>query len=652
MSSNRSGRLTGAARTLAVLGTIAAGAACSDKAFPPTDNGGGGVPNANISLTNSASTAVQAALVVFNADTNTTAPRTASVSVTGSGIAAPSADVATAGGAVLTRSAVASGVSLAGAGDAFAGREPVMSDLAVMRRLHAAAQRELLPRVAGARVAYQTARATGNYATFQRVGTQAVATTTGGISRSVGVTTGPVRAAVPSVGDVIQLNVRVPGGASSDNVGTGNGTCDPPNLVSARIAAVSTRAIVAVDTRNPATGVNDAYYASVATAFDTLVYPVDVRHFGAPVDIDNNGRAILFYTRAVNGLTPANSQSYVGGFFFSRDLFPTTTNANFEGCAGSNAAELFYLLAPDPTGAINGNARDTAFIRRVSIGTAAHEFQHLINAERRLYVLNTDNFDEDVWLNEGLSHIAEELNFYRSAGLSAAATPGSSPRARLTATSIRSASNGITALNSFGFQNLTRFSLYLAATESYGPYSNNDSLETRGATWSFLRYAADRSGGADSAFFYSLVNSTRLGLDNLRAVVAARGGSSASTPLADWFRDWSVANYADGLAANLPSQYTQPSWVFRSVLTGFQTTGGGFINGGVYPLRTRTLASGVAQTASLASGEAAYFVFSIPAGSTASLAVAAGGSTNLSSTGVRASLVQVSGASAGTVSTY
>ena len=46
----------------------------------------------------------------------------------------------------------------------------------------------------------------------------------------------------------------------------------------------------------------------------------------------------------------------------------------------------------------------------------AHEFQHLINAGRRMYVNNALDF-EDTWLDEGLAHVAEELLFYREAGL-------------------------------------------------------------------------------------------------------------------------------------------------------------------------------------------------------------------------------------------
>ncbi|GJG85996.1 hypothetical protein tb265_11770 [Gemmatimonadetes bacterium T265] len=458
--------------------------------------------------------------------------------------------------------------------------------------------------------------------------------------------------ATASVGDTVLFNVRVPGGAASDNVGPGTGACDAPNLVKSRVAAVSNHAVIVVDTRNPTNGLTDAYYATIAQSFDTLVWPVDTRHFGTPVDVDNNGRVIAYFTRAVNGLTPAHSQSYVGGFFYSRDLFPTVSktigNASFQGCAGSNAAELFYLLAPDPTGVVNGNVRDTAFIRRVSVGTMAHEFQHLISAERRLFVLDANSYDEEVWLNEGMSHIAEELTFYRSANYSPSGEPGQSPRADLTAQAIYDA-NAISPLAAFGFQNLARYSYYLASTETYSPYTENDSLETRGATWSFLRYTLDRAGSTDSALTYPLVNSPDTGLVNLATVIAAHGGTSAGVPLDTWFRDWAVANYADGLVSTA-SQYAQPSWDFRSVLTGFKLTDGTYFNGGIYPLATRTLANGTAQTLSLTGGGAAYFVFSVPAGSSAAVTVTGGGANALPTT-TRLALVQTSGPNAGAVTT-
>src|SRR6185369_12725157 len=138
----------------------------------------------------------------------------------------------------------------------------------------------------------------------------------------------------------------------------------------------------------------------------------------APLDIDKNGHIAILFTRAVNELTPPRANSYVGGFVFSRDLFPNTQTPRAQACAGSNQGEYFYMLAPDPTGIVNGNVRTTGFVDSATVAVLAHEFEHLINATRRLYVNNSPVFEEK-WLDEGLAHIAEELLYYRETGLSA-----------------------------------------------------------------------------------------------------------------------------------------------------------------------------------------------------------------------------------------
>ena len=448
----------------------------------------------------------------------------------------------------------------------------------------------------------------------------------------------PKTAVDPSVlhvGDLVSLNVNT--ASACNRVASG--------IRVGRVAAVGTHAVIVADTSNPAGGFTDADYQSFAVSFDTLVYNVDVRHFGAPADAVSGGRSLVFYTSAVNALTPAGANYYIGGFFWVRDLFPTTgTNA----CAGSNASEMFYMLVPDPSGTINGNARLKADVARSTVGTLGHEFQHLINASRRLYTLNTTNYLEELWLNEGLSHIAEELDFYRASGFSPAGEPGQSPRARLTPTTIENQSSGLAALNGYEVQNLARLGLYLQATEQYGPYvpdiasgatTTYDFLQMRGAIWSFLRYAADRSGKTDSAFFQPLVNSTQTGLANLQTAT----GLGAS--LTDWLRDWAVSNYADGAVPALDPRYRQASWDFRSILTGFTLQGGGKINGGVYPLGTRALADGQAQTFPLRGGTAAYLEFTVPAGAQATLHTQAGTAAALPTT-VRVSVVAPGAATA------
>jgi hypothetical protein len=147
----------------------------------------------------------------------------------------------------------------------------------------------------------------------------------GGMSRSVA-------AAEAQVGDIESLNVST-------------NPCSPSQIRGARIVAIGTQSIVMSDTLNPTGGFSTADFQRFAARFDTLVYPVDVANFGAPADIDENKKVVLLFTSAVNALTPAGSSSYVGGFFFDRDLFPVTSTAELQGCAGSNFSEMFYLLA-------------------------------------------------------------------------------------------------------------------------------------------------------------------------------------------------------------------------------------------------------------------------------------------------------------------
>lgn len=407
----------------------------------------------------------------------------------------------------------------------------------------------------------------------------------GGISRSVAL-------ADPQVGDIFTINV-------------GQSPCTPSVLRGTRVVAIGTQSIVLSDTLNPTGGFSATDYQRLATRFDTLVYPLDVANFGAPTDIDQNRKVLLLFTTAVNELTPRNSTSYVAGFFFDRDLFPIANSPELQGCAGSNYAEMFYLLAPDPTGVVNGNVRRTSFVDSVTTSVLAHEFQHLINASRRLYVTQGVEEFEVTWLNEGLSHIAEELLFLHEASLT--------PRQNLDTIRIRSTNTIRTAFNVDMSSNAARYRLFLEKPTENSPLRDDDSLETRGATWDLLRYLADRkagSGGTDAATWQALVNTAKTGLANLSAVFG--------TDIASKVRDWNVSHYTDDVVTGLSAEYAQPSWNWHSI---FKALAG---SGKAYPLDAPPLTGGAA-SGSLIGGAAAYYRFSIPANSTASITLSAPG---------------------------
>ncbi|HET8655280.1 MAG TPA: hypothetical protein VFL93_07175 [Longimicrobiaceae bacterium] len=401
----------------------------------------------------------------------------------------------------------------------------------------------------------------------------------------------PRLANVPSLGSEMRLNADV---ESSDG-------CSNPTYRMGRVVAVSTHAILVEDESNPSGGFTTAQYDSIAQEFDRDVWPVDTENFGTPEDIDGNGRAIIFYTRAVNEMTKSGSDEYIGGFFYNRDLFPTSGQ---NACKGSNHAEMFYMLVPDPGGEVNGNIRSVPFVRGVTVGVLAHEFQHLINDSRRLYVNHAPAWEEP-WLNEGLSHIAEELMFYRKSGLQ--------PKQNIGPDQLKDGT-ALQAYNEFEADNVSRLIRFLQAPDQ-ASLMGGDELSTRGAIWSFLRYAADRDPAGDKALWNALVkNTTTSGLQNL--------GNALGVNPRDWMRDWGVSVYTDDALPGVAAEYSQPSWNMRALIPALRTESGAV---GRYPLYAFSLGFNPTARLTLQGGGVAYARFGVEPAARAGLRVTSGG---------------------------
>ena len=258
-------------------------------------------------------------------------------------------------------------------------------------------------------------------------------------------------------------------------------------------------------------------------------------------------------------------------------------------CPASNQREMFYMPVPDPNGTVNGNKYTAGFIDSLTIITLAHENQHLVNLGRRLYVNNAMT-DEEPWLNEGLSDIAEELVFYRAAGLS--------PRQNLGSEHFGTQPfDGLFTM--YMAPNFARLATFLNAPQSYSPYSSSTQLGTYGAVWSFLRYAADHSGSSDADVWLRLVNSQVSGLDNLFDVFGPT--------VPQMLNAWSLSLYADDAVTGADSVYAQPSWNFRGAYPVLP------VAPQPYPLLgvVGVLPDGASQSVSLRGGGSAYFRFSI-----------------------------------------
>jgi hypothetical protein len=388
--------------------------------------------------------------------------------------------------------------------------------------------------------------------------------------------------APPAIGSTRTLNVAL--------------SCSVEDLRTARVMAASDRAVILAEVGFEGRFAA-AEYARVAEAFDRWVHPVVARHFGEPTDIDGNGRVLVFYTSAVNRMNVGEVGSVTAGLFWAGDLFPATAAGRLQGCPAGNRAELFYLLVPDPTGAM-GPVVPANWIADRAVQVMVHEYQHLVNAARRMYVNDAPVFEE-TWLNEGLSHIAEELLFYEATGLE--------PGANLTWGAIQAAPGAAAAYERYMGGNHINLRRFLPRPDTTSPMGI-DGLATRGATWSFLRYIADRAGRGDAALFRELVNSTRAGLDNLDRVVGARA--------LDWMHDWGIALYADDLVPGLDARHTHRSWNLRDIHR---------VPGGGYHLGTGVLDPGVSHEVALVAGGSGHLTFAIPPGGRAAVHVEAGG---------------------------
>jgi len=371
---------------------------------------------------------------------------------------------------------------------------------------------------------------------------------------------------VPAVDSLVALNV------STD-------ACTTADMRTFRVEAVGAEAIVLADTANPVGGFSRADYQRFAARFDTLVQPLDVSNFGLPSDIDNNGHVAILFTKAVNELTPANSDAFIGGFFYARDLFPRTQSSNFAVCPTSNEGEMFYMMVPDPTGAVNNNTFRLGFVDTLTTGILTHEFQHLINASRRMYVNTAATDFEETWLNEGLSHEAQELLYFHESGFW--------PRSRLTSQSILDTWAHFAPWVSDDASNFVNFYYYLLDPANHSPIDANDEIETRGATWAFLRYAVDKGFLADNGVWNRFTNSTTIGLGTLSFAL------QRDPRLA--LKDFALTNMMGG----------HPSWNFDDIYNNV------FVDAG-YPLPYGIVQDGTAAPVAARGGSASYWKFAIP----------------------------------------
>jgi hypothetical protein len=387
--------------------------------------------------------------------------------------------------------------------------------------------------------------------------------------------------ATPVVGSTYQINAGLSGNS-----------CATVQTTTAVVVAVLPHTILLSDTQSPAGGYTTAEITSFGQAFDTLGYALDVANFGAPSDADGNGRIAILFTPGVNRV-PTPPGIRVLGLFAARDLFAADAS-----CPASNEGEMFYVPVPDPNQVVNQWYQSKSELAAGVIPTLVHEFQHLINAGRRLYVNDAPTFEE-TWLNEGLSHIAEELLYYRMSG--------NNPRSNIDLGVILASQAQIDFANTYILDNLLNLRFHMYAAETSSPFQSTVGLETRGAIWQLLRYSADRKGGVEASTWSALVNTTLAGQANFNNVFG---------DLIAYTRDWAVAQYTDDAVPPSSPSYANPSWNFRQIMPN--------ISGGLFPLLMHPLV-GSPVSVTLNGGSAAYMRFGVAANVPARISASSAG---------------------------
>ncbi|HVX41746.1 MAG TPA: Ig-like domain-containing protein [Gemmatimonadaceae bacterium] len=343
---------------------------------------------------------------------------------------------------------------------------------------------------------------------------------------------------IPDVGAIVSLNMSP------------SASCTSTDTRGARVLAVGERAIIVADTANPSGGFTPAEASAFAAQFDTLIDPLDRQLFGDPSDIDGNGRVLIIMTRDVNAISIGDPNGMVLGETNPRDLFP---RGGSSGCPASNQAETFAVVAPDSLGTVSGGPVTKSRLAAELPSVLAHEYQHLISLGRRMYVTHAANAFQDLWLGEGLSHIAQEALFYRVSGLG--------PRENLDGAATHRDSVTAAAFDG-GFGIVTRlYYALLSYPDESSPFDYVDTPGMRGAIWSFLRFAADHSRPADGDLWFRIANDREIGTAALRDVF---GWSAAQLDSVE--RDWAVSVFADDAGPATPERFAQPSWNMRRVL--------------------------------------------------------------------------------------
>lgn len=363
----------------------------------------------------------------------------------------------------------------------------------------------------------------------------------------------PAPRAVPNVGDTIQY--KVPNDFANP--------CNSYDTVTAVVRVVGSAGIWVSDTANPTTDeLTLADFQAYSDTFDTKIYAQDTLNFGAPSDIDTNGRVVIVSTISVNEI-PISA----AGFVFSGDLYSTSV------CAQSNGGEIYYSHVPDPNNVAGTGARSKSSVLSQMPSLIAHEFTHDIQNSRRIVLLGS-NTGMATWEAEGQAMFAQELVGNSILGNTSSQDYGASvvntgQGPRWYRQAFRQIGQYFGSLNS-------GTSKTASAPEQCSLFANTslstpcDPFAFYGAAYAFHRFVSDQYGGSYSG------GVPQLQRDWIGANPNLNGRTNVSTLLGvsfdSLFARWSAMLYGDGQVMGLASDLQMTSWNLFDIISSFNST--------------------------------------------------------------------------------
>ncbi len=264
-------------------------------------------------------------------------------------------------------------------------------------------------------------------------------------------------------------------------------------VVTADLKYEGNHTLLYVDQNTTLEQLSDAEAVEIGMTFEESIHPTNRGAFGSESDINHDGKVAILLTPVINAM-PSPGGGIILGFFNPTDLLPGLVNP-----ACTNGMEMFYALVPDPSlGGTDWKERSIDAIK----STLAHEFQHMILYNYRVLIYGEgfiSTYMEELWLNEGLSHIAEDLN-------------------------------------GFDTDNIARANYFLTGPRNTKlTFQYEDDIPNRGAVYMFLRLIGDRYG---EGIYRNLVQSYYSGTVNIER--------ATGTGFLELFGDWSAALYLSG----------------------------------------------------------------------------------------------------------